>query len=168
VTDPRELAGARLRWVRTRYLPAGFSLRWHDTEVGSLRWESLFSSRALARSGERSWRLQRHGLRGVAIEDGSGDSPVATLAVHGLGSAELSFRDGRTVTFRRSGLLPPSWTFFDSLGSPLLRVRGYLAMLFRGGHCDVEPAAAAYPEAGLIALLGVYVLVRRARRRARE
>ena len=49
----------------------------------------------------------------------------------------------------------------------LAAVRGRIGALWRGGYCRLEPGAAEQPEAALVALLGIYVLVRRARRRAR-
>ena len=166
--DLLAIAGIELQWLRTGFLPAAFSLRWNDTELGSLAWESLFSSRAVARTPVGAWRFQRLGFRGLTIEDADTGQPVATMQFHLFGSGELTFADGRVLALRHTALLPPVWAFQDADGAALVVVRGRAAALLRGGHCRIEPAAATLPEAGLVALLGIYILVRRARRRARR
>ncbi|HEX9107712.1 MAG TPA: hypothetical protein VF832_10800 [Longimicrobiales bacterium] len=171
MVDLRALAGAELRWVRTGFLPAAFALFHDDTELGSVAWENLFSSRAILRTDAGEWRVHRKGLGHLVIEDAASGGVVAAMRLHLFGSGELAFADGRTVAFRRTALLPPAWSFFDGTdagGSELLSVRGRVAALFRGGSARIEPAAAAMPEAGLLTLLGIYILVRRARRRARH
>lgn len=166
--DLQSFAGAGLRWVRTRYLPAAFSLLWHDAEVGSVAWERLFSSRALLSAGEGVWRIRRVGFWNLAVTNAADDQPVATLTLHPFGSGELHFAEGRTLALRRAGLLPPTWSFRDANGSDIVTVRGRFGALWRGGDCTIEPAGAGEPEVGLVALIGIYVLVRRARRRARR
>jgi len=171
MVDFRALAGAELRWVRTGFLPAAFALFHEETEIGSVAWENLFSSHAVLRTDGGSWHVRRKGLRHLVVEDEASGDVVAAMRLHLFGSGELAFADGRTVAFRRNALLPPAWSFFDGAdaeGSELLTVRGRMAELFRGGFCTIQPAGVAMPDAGLLALLGVYVLVRRARRRARH
>ncbi len=160
--------GTSLRWTRTRFLPAAFSLSWNGAEVGSIRWESLFSSRALLHAGAGTWRMRRAGLVTYTIADAATDAPVATLQVNLFGSGELHFADGRTLVLRRASLFPPTWSFRNATGSDVVTIHGRLATLWRGGDCTIEPAGASEPEVGLVALIGIYTLVRRARRRARR
>jgi len=171
MVDIRALAGAELRWVRTGFLPAAFALFDDQTEIGSVSWEKLFSSHAILRTDGGEWHVRRKGFRHLVIEQPATGDVVAAMRLHLFGSGELAFTDGRTVAFRRTAFLPPAWSFFDGAnadGSELLSVRGLVAELFRGGVCVVQPAGAQIPEAGLLALIGIYVLVRRARRRSRH
>ncbi len=166
MADVLSAAGVDLQWVRTGFLPAAYALRYDDRELGSLAWEGLFSSRALARTPAGTWRIHRHGLRGLAIDQGETGQPVAAMRFQLLGSGELTFADGRVLALRRAALFPPAWSFVAADGAPLVTVQGHFAALWRGGQCRIEPEATALPEAGLVTLLGVYILVRRARRRA--
>ena len=166
--DLESFAGATLRWVRTKYFPAAFSLLWNGTEVGSVAWESLFSSRALLRAGEGVWRIRRISIWSYGVTDATSDAIVATLDVHPFGSAELHFASGRTLLLRRASILPPVWAFRNEGGSDAVTIHGRFGALFRGGDCTIEPAGAGEPEVGLVALIGIYTLVRRAKRRARR
>lgn len=166
--DLESLAGANLRWVRTRFFPLAFSLRWQGIEIGSVAWERLLFSSALLTAGEGVWRIRRIGFWSFGITDAATDAVVATLDLHPFGSGELHFADGHTLALRRASFLPPTWSFRNENGSDVVTVHGRLASLFRGGDCTIEPAGAAEPEVGLVALIGIYVLVRRARRRARR
>ncbi len=165
--DLRELIGAELQWVRRGYWPAAFALRWNEYDVGTLAWENLFFSRAVARSAAGAWRIRRGGFRTFNIEALDTGAPVATLTTKLL-VAELPFVDGRKLELHRAALLPPVSVFRNQLGSDLVTIRGRFGMLWRGGTCRLEPAAAELPEAALVALVGIYVLLRRARRRARR
>lgn len=166
--DLQSLAGADLRWVRSGFAPAAFSLRFHEEEVGRVAWERLFTSRAILQAGESAWRIRRQGFGSYIARDAATDEPAAMLAVHPFGSGELTFADGRSLVFQRASLLPSIWVFRDQAGTDVVSVRGHLAALFRGGECRIEPAGASLPEVGLVALTGIYTLVRRARRRARR
>lgn len=168
MSDVLTLAGIELRWLRTGFLPAAFALRWNETELGSLAWEGLFTSRALARTPAGVWRIRRRGLRGLTIDHAETGQPFGTMLFRLFGSGELTFTDGRVFALRRATLFPPAWSFVNNDGSPLVTVQGRVAALLRGGSCRIEPAAASLPEAGLVALLGVYILVRRARRRSHD
>ncbi len=161
------LAGVELPWLRTGFFPPAFSVRWDDVEVGSIQWEGLFTSRALARTPTGAWRIRRAGFRGLALEDADAGQLVGTVRLHAFGSGEVTL-PGRTLALRNAGILPPALAFDDESGSPLVVVRGHIATLFRGGVCRFEPAAATLPEVGLVALLGIYITIRRARRRARN
>ncbi len=165
MSDTLSLAGVELPWVRTGFFPAAFSLRWNDVEVGSLEWEGVFSSRALARTPTGAWRIRRSGLRGLLLDDADSGQPIGTVQLRVFGSGEVTL-PGRQLALRRASLLPPALAFQDDSGSPLVVVRGHIATLFRGGVCRFEPAATTLPEAGLVALLGIYITVRRARRRS--
>lgn len=165
MSDTLALAGVELPWVRTGFFPAAFSLRWNDVEVGSLQWESLFSSRALARTPTGAWRIRRSGLRGLSLHDPDSDQPIGSATLHLFGAGELVL-PGRQLALRRAGILPPALAFHDADGVPLLVVQGHMAALFRGGVCRFQPAATTLPEAGLVALLGMYIMIRRARRRS--
>lgn len=160
--------GATLHWTRSRFIPAAFSLLWNGTEVGSVAWERLFSSSALLRAGEGMWRIRRIGFWSFAVTDAAHDAVVATLDLHPFGSGELHFVQGRTVALRLASFLPPSWSLRDENGSEIVNLRGRFASIFRGGDCTIQPAGASEPEVGLVALVGIYVLMRRARRRARR
>lgn len=165
--DLRELIGEELQWVRSGYWPAAFALRWNEYDVGTLAWEHVFTSRAVARTAAAGWRIRRRGFRTFTLESVESGAPVGTLTLHFL-AAELQFVDGRKLELRRASILPPVSVFRNEWGSELVTVRGRLGMLWRGGTCRLEPAAAETPEAALIALVGIYVLLRRARRRARR
>ncbi len=165
--DLRELIGAELRWVRTGYWPAAFALRWNEFDVGTLTWERIFSWRAIARTAGDAWRIRRRGLRTYTLEQVESGAPVATLLLR-LGPDEIQMVDGRRFELRRVSLFPPASLFRDSMGSDLVTLRASFATLWRGGTCRLEPAAASVPEAALVALVGIYVLVGRARRRARR
>ncbi len=161
------LAGVELPWVRTGYLPAAFALRWDETEVGSLYWEKLFSTRAIARTAAGAWRIRRSGLRGLVLHDAESDQPIGTVRTHLFGSGEIALPGG-TLALHRTGVLPPALRIDDPAGMPLVTVQGHWATLWRGGICRFEAAAASLPEVGLVALLGMYIMIRRARRRARR
>lgn len=165
--QPRSAGSLELRWSRVALFPAVYRLLWQEQEIGELSWEGLFSSRAVAVAGNGAWRIRRRGFFGIAIEDANSGEPVGEMRLHAHG-AELEFVDGRQFPFRRAGLFPPAWRFLDPAGSTLLQVRGYLGMLFRGGTCTIEPAGEALPETRLLALFAMYVLIHRARRRARH
>jgi hypothetical protein len=166
--DLREIAGEELTWSRAGYLPAAYAIHWNGTEIGTLAWERFFSSRAIARAGDGAWRIRRHGFRQLLIEDARSGDAVATMHLHLFGSGQLEFADGRRLTLHRASLLPLALAFQDQVGSDLVNVRGHWAAIFRGGYCRIEPAGAALPEVALVALLGIYILIRRARRRARR
>lgn len=165
--DLRELIGAELRWVRTAYWPAAFALRWNEFDVGTVAWERVFSWRAIVRTAADAWRIRRRGLRTYTLEQAESGAPVGTLVLR-LGPDEVQMVDGRRFELRRVSILPPASVFRDSLGSDVVTVRASFATLLRGGSCRLEPAAAEVPEAALLALVGIYILVGRARRRARR
>ncbi len=165
--DLQSLAGVELPWVRTGYLPAAFALRWDDTEVGSLQWEKLFSSHAIARSAAGVWRIGRSGLRGLFLHDAESDRPIGAVRLHLFGSGEIELPGG-TLALHRTGVFPPALRIDDPAGLPLVTVQGSWGALWRGGVCRFEPAAPSLPEVGLVALLGMYIMIRRARRRARR
>ncbi len=165
--DLRELIGEELQWVRSGYWPAAFALRWHEYDVGTLAWENIFTSRALARTAAAGWRIRRRGFRTFTLEDLDSGAPVGTLTTRFL-AADLQFVDGRKLELRRASLLPPVSVLRNEWGSDLVTLRGRFAMLWRGGTCRLEPPAAETPEVALAALVGIYVLLRRARRRARR
>ncbi len=165
--DVQSLAGVELPWVRTGYLPAAFALRWGDIEVGSLSWEKLLSSHAIARTAAGAWHIRRAGLQGLVLQDAASDGPVGTVRLHLFGSGEITLPGG-TLALRRAGVFPPALRIDDPSGMPLVTVQGRWGLLWRGGVCRFEPAAATLPEVGLVALLGMYIMIRRARRRARR
>ncbi len=165
--DLRELIRTELQWVRRGYWPAAFALRWNEFDVGTLAWENIFLSRAIVRTAAGAWRIRRQGFRTFAIEALETGAPVATLTTRLL-AADLQFADGRKLEMRRVTLFPPVSVFRNEAGSELVTLRGRWALLWRGGSCRLEPASAELPEAALVALVGSYVLLRRARRRARR
>lgn len=167
MADVRELAGELLSWRRAGYMPSIFALQWRGVEIARLAWDGVFTSRATAFAGDFTWHIRRRGFRHLEVTTDAGDV-VAEMHLQLFGSGELELAGGRRILFRRASLLPPAWTFQDEAGSPLVSVRGHLGSLWRGGDAVVEPAGATFPEALLVALLGIYVLIRRARRRARR
>ncbi len=166
MADLREIAGVELTWSRAGYLPAAYAIHWNGTEIGTLAWERFFTSHAIARADGTAWRIRRHGFRQLLVEDAASGDAVASVRLHLFGSGELDFADGRHLALKRTSLLPRGIAFQDQLGSDLVSIHGHLASIFRGGYCRIEPAGAELPEAALVALLGVYILIRRARRRA--
>ncbi len=167
MADLQSLVGVELPWVRSGYLPAAFTLRWDETEVGSLQWEKLFSSHAIARTAAGAWRIGWSGIRSLFLRDADTDQPIGGVRLHLFGSGEIALPGG-TLALRRAGIFPPALRIDDPGGMPLVTVQGSWALLWRGGVCRFEPAAATVPEVGLVALLGMYIMIRRARRRARR
>lgn len=166
--DLRELVGAELQWVRTTYFPTAFALRWNEFDVGTLTWTNIFSSRAIARTAADAWCIRRRGLRTYLLEQADSGAPVGTLVLQLFGAGEIQLVDGRRLELRRVSLFPPLSVFRDALGSDLVSLRPRFATLWRGGVCRLEPATAEVPEAALVALVGIYILLRRARRRTRR
>jgi hypothetical protein len=164
----RELAGQEVEWRRTRWLPRAYALRHGETVVAELEWATGLSGTAMARVGERTWRLARRGVfppEIAVLEPGNGlEVGRVLLRLSGRGTFVLVGRS--SYDWRRAAPFSREWGFFDLYGSPLVRVLPRFFLGRHRGRCIIEPAGAAAPELPLLLVLGVYLTIRRLKRRA--
>jgi hypothetical protein len=160
----REFAGQPLMWVQPRTMKQRFELRCGDEVLAVMQWQSSWRSGAAAETAEGSWFYKRQGFRRrVIIEPNGADPPTPTLSRRWTGSATLSFPDGHSYLWKRSGFwgIKRAWTTPE--GTLLLGFKTKYGLLKTGGEVAIDPFAASLPELALLVSLGWYMMVMEAR-----
>ncbi len=160
----REFAGQPLRWVQPKAVKQQFELHSGDEVLAVMQWQSSWRSSATAETAEGNWSFNRRGFRQqVSIEANRADLPIPTLSRRWTGSATLTFPDGQSYLWKRSGFwgIKRAWTTPD--GVPLVTFKTAYGLFKTGGEVAIEPTAATLPELALLMTLGWYLVVMAAR-----
>lgn len=156
----REFAGQPLLWVQPRAMKQRFELRCGDEVLAVMQWQSSWRSGATAETAEGSWSYKRQGFRQqVIIQSNGADLLTPTLSRRWTGSATLSFPDGHSYLWKRSGFwgIKRAWTTPE--GTPMLGFKTKYGLLKTGGEVAIAPFAASLPELPLLMTLGFYLMV---------
>lgn len=161
----REQVGREMRWRRTRFIPRAFELRAGDEVLASLTWPKLIGRQAIATAAEGEWRFRRASLFSlrVVLEDAATGAQVGEYSSAPL-SGTLRLSDGREYGVGRDSLF----------GRFRLRRAsgGEIAWFPRrpaftgGGPMQLEAAASAEPQLGLLTTFAFFLLTLRRRRAA--
>src|SRR5262245_49240940 len=150
-----------LTWTQPRLLQRSYELRAGEEVVGSLRWEKLFSSRAIAECSGEQWTIERAGFfhpRITARALGSG-TDVAVLEKGWCGRGTLEVRGGGTYHWAKTSFWRPSWAFTSGSGELLLSFSTRCVLMGHQADVKVEPRGVSSTDLELLLLLGGYLLV---------
>ena len=156
----RGFAGQPLLWVQPKATKQQFELQAGDEVLAVMRWPSGWRSGAAAESAEGSWSFKRQGFRQQVVMESSQDgAALPTLRRGWTGNATLSFPDGHSYLWRRSGFwgIKRHWTTPD--GVPLLSLKARSGLMKTGGELEIAPLAADLPELALLVTLGWYLVI---------
>ena len=156
----RKIAPATLYWVQLRAIRHEFELRSGDELCGMLHWEKAFGSLASATSDDGQWTFKRVGFLNprVTIRQPGSDMDIAIFKPGWTGSGVLEFPSGRRFQWEHKDFWRLDWTFQES-GQELLRFKSKAGSLKMNVRVDLAPSVKTLPEASLLALLGMYLLV---------
>jgi hypothetical protein len=150
-----------MRWIRPAAGENAYELRAGDALLGRLAWRGEAGSLAHVELASGEWTVKRGGFLQphVTLRDSAGHD-IARLAMH-LAHGTIEVVGGRHFSFRRAGLLVPSWQITETTGRVLLHFepvaeRSHL----QGGLVQVDPTLAKEPVLPWLVVLGWYFIHR--------
>jgi hypothetical protein len=150
-----------LQWVQPRSLNRYHELVADGELYGTLTWQKMFGSLALAVCAEGTYSFKKGGflhpfvaIRRLSVEDDFGKMDMK-LGQNGL----LVLTDGQTFEFRRLGLWKSQWSFFDESGELLCTFTRKTKVLRQTGVISIEDKAVRKIHLPLLLLVGWYVIV---------
>ena len=152
---------AALRWLRTREVPAAFTLSAGDRAVATLDWQRAGGSLAVARTATESWTLKRAGFLQptIVVRREGKERPIAQLTAH-LTRHEISLTGGGVFRLRHVSHVVPAWRVTTDAGAELLHVEPVAERrALSGGAVLVAAAAGASPSTLLLAVISWYFVV---------
>ena len=134
----------------------------HEGKVfGRLNFQSIFGSLAAAESAEGAFSFKRQGFLqpSISIRRHGSDLDHGRLLMDGWQQGGvLHLADGSRYQFVKMGFLHPEWTFSDSRGKVLARMRFRIGLKYHG-EVIIEPMGKDDSNLALLLLLGMYAVV---------
>jgi len=163
-------SATRLEWIQPRTFDRYFELRADGGLLGTLCWERMLSSLAIAETVYGSWTLEQIGIlnQRVEIRESGSGRLIATYVPELMGNGVLEFVDGRWLEWEPTNFWHTNWSFFGESDRPSLELQeGVEASRWRDLFktqftVTVEQQAAWTPEQlALLASLALYLIILR-------
>jgi hypothetical protein len=150
-----------LVWSRPGLFRRELRLEAGSELLARLGWEKLYSSEALAESGDGRWIIGRH-RRGawlgvIRVREAGTRTEVAVFRHGWRRTGTLRFASGVEFAFEREGFWRPAYLWTSALHPRLIVFRSRFALNSRI-DMEVEPAARELPELPALVLLGGYLM----------
>lgn len=156
-----DVAGDTLLWEQTSRRQPTYALKAGDDVIATLRWQR--GSLAITDVADRSWSFKRAGFcrPRVTIRPTGSELETAIFHLNWSGTGTLEVAPERHFEWAPASFWRARWAWRDAQGSLLVsfadgRTEGRVT-----GHVEIDPAAIALPELGLLVSLGWYLLVLR-------
>lgn len=164
----QHLAGQYLYWTQPPLFAMEYQL--HDAEhiqsLATLKWKSQLKMQASITIGERAWNFDLKGFFNRRIEIREGEDTEGTLTgtfkpgwnYHGT----LTLADGRMFKWKNANMWNTEWKWTTMDDGDLMKFSPdtKLSRMTRSeAKIELSPAAADFPEVGLLATLGWYMML---------
>lgn len=145
----------RVVWMQPRAMERRFELRAGDHLVGTLRWEKVFSHRAIAETEEGRWCLERRGFfrRRVAAVQADSGIDVAQIALNWKNEGALTLADERVFHWRKIRFWRYHWALVDEWDNTIFELR--VRMRFFRYEAEIIPHAEAEGIHNLVLLMSL-------------
>jgi hypothetical protein len=106
-------------WRKPKALDSLYELRCENLYLGSLDFQSPFTSIAFAETADGKWSFKRAGIcnRRVTIREQGKQENIAICD-----SSEICFNDGKTYVWKGPGFWSSQWEFIDSNGEVVMTI----------------------------------------------
>lgn len=136
--------GTQFEWRQPAAFRRFYQLLDNETEVGFLRFEETFGTRATAEYGGSRWIFQRTGFwpKKVIVCDSVSPMAIATFTQRWNGGGEMVFASGSRFTLKGVSFWGGEWEFQTDSGIPVVTVQGPRGIIKNRGVVFVSPARA--------------------------
>jgi hypothetical protein len=156
-----DIISNEIAWVQPDWRKYEFEIRAGEDLIGSLAWEKIFGSLAIARSAAGVWTFQRGGFQQqwIAIRAEGQDWDIARFRLNWNGSSGLlTLHDGRQLRWGISNL---EWRWEWDETTPVISIKADPQQEKIEGSIQIHPQAKWAIAPSLLALLGCYIIVLR-------
>ena len=168
--------GQTLYWLQPKVMQRYFELRSEDSALlATLSLDKGLGIKGRAESADGMARFEPKGFfkAGTVIYKPPSDIAVAKFSPKLFGKGALEFADGRRYEFGAANIWGREWSFTDTLGQPIVKLRNEqkirsFADIFKArGKVEIAPEASNVPDLVLLAAFGWYMLMVMRQRRSR-
>jgi len=154
-----QAAGRELEWCQPESFRRFYQLKFQGSEVGTLRFEKRYGSRATGAYGESKWTFKRTGFfsRNVSVRASGSETDIAMFTQGWTGGGSIAFNSGRRYRLRYKNLWGTRWAFEAEDRTAVVSLSGPRGLLKHRGTTTVAPFAANLPETPVMLLLIWYV-----------
>ncbi len=149
----------QLRWKQVAFGARDFELRAGDELVGKLYWPKWLSDRAIAKSADGVWLIDRPGFfrDKVVVTDLGSKVKAGYFIPNWLGDGKLSLINGRAYQWYRTKVFSNSWAFADKNDVVLIEFHEWMRCFKHEAEVKLRIGAVLVPELPLLIHIGWYL-----------
>lgn len=151
--------GTRLEWRQPKALERYHELIANGEVTGTLRFEKLCGTLAMAEYGRRRWTFKRTGFWSprVSVREAGSPTDAAVFTPKWKGGGELVFQSGRRFTLKSMSFWGGEWAFETQDGTEVVSVHGPHGLIHSQGEASLGLPAGDLPETPVLLLLIWYL-----------
>jgi hypothetical protein len=149
----------QLMWKQTRWGGRYFELLSGEDIIGVLYWPKWLSDRAVVKSGDGKWVIDRVGFfrdRVVVTEVDSG-AEVASFEMGWLGDGDVTLANGKVYKWFRTGILSNNWVLEDENGDLVLEIKEWMHWFKHRAQIVLRVGSITRPELPLLIYMSWYL-----------
>jgi hypothetical protein len=149
----------QLQWKQKKWGGSDFELSSGDDRVGVLYWPKWLSDRAVVKSGDGNWIIDRVGFfrDRVIVIDVENGKEVAGVEFGWLGDAEVTLVNGKAYKWYRTGILSNNWIMADENDELVFEIKEWMHWFKHRADIVMRVGSITRPDLPLLIFLSWYL-----------